>query len=129
MKTGNKWSLKLESRGKCATKVLKCHGNLLLVLCMDPVLYTYALLMFKYVLAKKKKKAEKSKDSSADAASSLPLTEGMGQPVQGQLLDEEMIMMTGNSNIPPPSSVVENSDLQPTGVDTSDSSKSKRDDL
>jgi len=56
-------------------------------------------------LVSKKKTKEKSKTSGVDAASpdfdSSPLTKGLGQPLQGQPLNEEMIVMAGNSDLPP----------------------------
>jgi len=76
---------------------------------------------------------EKLKTSSvADAAdpdlSSVPLTEGLGQPLQGHPLNEEMIVMEGNSNIPP-DSAADDANTQPADTDGTDGSKSERDDL
>ena len=75
-------------------------------------------------LASKKKTKDKLKSSSIDATGSVPITEGLGKPLQGQPLNEEMIVMQGNSNIPPDSA-----DAPRTDIHSSDSSKVKRDDL
>ena len=76
------------------------------------------------VLASKKKTKgkEKLKTSSVDTADPGLSTEGLGQPLQGRPLDEEMIVMEGNLNIPP-------SSAQTVETDGTDSSKTKRDDL
>jgi len=77
-------------------------------------------------LASKKKIVEKPKVSDVDAANPdlMSLTEGVA-PLKGQPLDDEMIMMTGNANIPP-ASLVDNADTQSVEPD---SSQTKRDDL
>ena len=84
-------------------------------------------------LASKKKTEEKLKSSSVDAAADLdfssePLTEGMGKPLRGRPLNEEMIVMEGNANIPP-SLAVDRTDAHPAETDGTDSSNTKRDDL
>jgi len=75
--------------------------------------------------ASKQATKDKSKTSSIDGAPGpVPVTEGLGKPLQGRPLNEEMIVMEGNSNIPPDSA-----DARPADVDRSDSSEVKRDDL
>ena len=78
--------------------------------------------------ASKKKTKEQSKTSGADATdpdfSSLPLTRGMGQPIKGQPIDDEMIAMEGSSNIPPASVVQTDAQSGET-----DSGKVAKDDL
>jgi len=74
------------------------------------------------LLAPKKKTKGKLKTSNVDTANPGFSTEGLGQPLQGRPLNEEMIVMEGNANIPP-------SSAEPVETDNSDSSKTKRDDL
>ena len=71
----------------------------------------------------KKKKNDKLKTSSIEAAGPVPSTEGLGKPLEGRPLNEEMIVMEGNSNIPPDSADV------PPHSDIHSSDSSKRDDL
>lgn len=77
-------------------------------------------------LASKKKIVEKPKVSDVDAANPdlMSLTEGL-KPLRGQPLDDEMVMMAGNANIPP-ALPVDNADTQSVEPD---SSQTKRDDL
>jgi len=90
------------------------------------------MLMYNVLLASKKKTKDTSKSTSVNAAdpdfNSSPLTEGLGQPLQGQPLNEEWVVMEGNSNIPP-ASAADHADRQTVETDGSDSSKTKRDDL
>jgi len=72
--------------------------------------------------AAKKKTKDKSKTSSVEATGPVSITESLGKPLQGRPLNEEMIVMEGNSNIPPDSA-----DAPRDDVHSSDSSK--RDDL
>jgi len=74
--------------------------------------------------ASKKKTKDKSKTSSVDATDAGSVTEGLGKPLQGRPLNEEMIVMEGNSNIPPKSV-----NAPPADIHISDSSEVKRDDL
>jgi len=80
--------------------------------------------MFGYVcfVASKKKTKGKPKTPSIDPSDPNFSMEGLGQPLQGRPLNEEMIVMEGNSNIPP-------SSAQPVENDGIDNSKTKRDDL
>ena len=61
-------------------------------------------------------------DAPSPDLRSLPPTEDLGQPLQGRPLNEEMLTMEGNSNIPPDS-------VDDVDTDGSDSGKTKRDDL
>ena len=80
------------------------------------------MLMYIALLASKKKMKGKPKTPDADAADSDFSTDGLGQPLQGRPLDDEMIVMEGSSNIPP-------SSAESAEAEGTDSSKTKRDDL
>jgi len=75
-------------------------------------------------LASKEKTKDTSRSSSIDGTGPVPVTEGLGKPLQGQPLNEEMIVMEGKSNISPDSS-----DAPPANIHSSDNSEVKRDDL
>ena len=106
------------------------HRNLF---CVSLVRIQFWFILMCMCFLASKKMTEKLKTSSvADAAdpdlSSVPLTEGLGQPLQGHPLNEEMIVMEGNSNIPP-DSAADDANTQPANADGTDGSKSERDDL
>jgi len=102
------------------------HRNLF---CVSVVRIQFWFILMCMCFLASKKMTEKLKTSSvADDLSSVPLTEGLGQPLQGQPLNEEMIVMEGNSNIPP-DSAADDANTQPADTDGTDGSKSERDDL
>jgi len=63
------------------------------------------MLLCMCFIASQTKTKDKLKTSSGDAAGpdfdSSPLTAGLGKPLQGRPVDEEMIVIEGNLNIPP----------------------------
>jgi len=73
-------------------------------------------------VASMKKTKGKLKTPNVDPSDPSFSTEGLGQPLQGRPLNDEMIMMGGNANIPSGSA-------QPVETDGTDSSETKRDDL
>jgi len=85
-------------------------------------LQLWYMLMYVCFLASKKTTKEKLKPLNVDPSDPNFSTEGLGQPLKGRPLNDEMIMMEGNANIPP-------SAAQPIEADGTDSSEPKRDDL